>query len=59
MATNLHKELTIRSISWMNSRMTQSGIRWGTEVNVCTELGCVVSNMMVKFPSLELVLMNI
>jgi len=31
MASDLHKELSIRAISWMNSRMTQSGIRWATE----------------------------
>ena len=50
MATNLHKELTIRSIAWMNSRMTQSGIRWGTEVCVSTELGWVADAVAFAFP---------
>lgn len=31
MASKQHKELSIRAISWMNSRMTASGIRWATE----------------------------
>lgn len=34
MAGKLHKELSIRAVSWMNSRMTASGIRWATELQL-------------------------
>jgi len=50
MSTNLHKELTIRSIAWMNSRMTQSGVRWGTEVMVSNESGWMADAVAFAFP---------
>lgn len=51
MASNLHKELSIRAISWMNSRMTASGIRWATEFQI--ESGWVADCVALAFPQIR------
>jgi len=51
MASKLHKELSIRAISWMNSRMTASGIRWATEFQL--EKGWIADCVALGFPQIR------
>jgi len=51
MATKLHKELSVRAISWMNSRMTGSGIRWATELQL--ESGWIADCVAFGFPQIR------
>ncbi len=51
MASDLHKELSIRAISWMRSRMTRSGIRWATEFYL--ENGWVADAVAFAFPQIR------
>ncbi len=51
MATDLHKELSIRAILWMNSRMTASGIRWATEFTL--KSGWVADCVAFGFPQIR------
>jgi len=46
----LHRELSIRSISWLNSRTTASGNRWGTEVMICPKTGWIADAVVFAFP---------
>ena len=41
MATKLHTKLSYRALAWMNSRITESGKRWATELMICPEIGWV------------------
>ena len=50
-ASDLHKELSIRAISWMNSCMTVAGVRWATEFQV--KQGWVADCVAFGFPQIR------
>lgn len=49
--SKLHKELSIRAVSWMNSRMTKSGMRWATEFQL--ESGWVADCAILAYPQMR------
>lgn len=51
MASDLHKELSIRAVSWMNSRATRSGMRWATEFQL--RQGWVADCVIFAFPQIR------
>ena len=50
MATKLHTELSYRALTWMNSRMTESGKRWATEIMICPKIGWIADAAAFAYP---------
>lgn len=53
MASKLHKELSIRALAWMNSRVTGSGKRWATELMICPKIGWVADVVIFAYPQIR------
>ena len=51
MTSKLHKELSIRAVSWMNSRTTGCGMRWATEFYLAP--GWVADTVLFAFPQIR------